>query len=94
MKINLVIRISVFFLYSNRTNRVRNNNKLNRIIEPSNKESVFFFKKELKTNLLGGIHQIPKLLFLTLVYRLLENESSQARYSAAVGPLIGVSMDE
>ena len=70
-----------------------NNNKFNRIREPSSKKKLLIslFKKGLLRKFRKGIHQIQKLLVLTLVYHLLGNESLQAVYSAAVGPVIEIS---
>ena len=63
-----------------------NNDKLSRIREPSSIVSVC---SKIMKEFRRGIHQIPKLLVLTLVYHLLGNESSRAKCSAA-GPVIEI----
>ena len=62
--------------------------------EPSNIKNIKYqliqFVQQLKFK--KGIHQIPNLTVLTLDYRLVGREASQAKYSAA-GPVVEISRD-
>ena len=50
-------------------------------------------KRKIRKKIGRSIHQIPKLLVLTLVYRLLGNETFEAKYSAAVELVIDILRD-
>ena len=65
--------------------RLYNKNTLSTIREPSNLKVLKYQLACSKKFVKRGIHQIPKLLVLTLVYHLLGNEASQANYLAVVG---------